>query len=354
MSERQDGDRIVITGYSAGSHFPRKQAQAQFRLEADGLSKEGPFHIDGSVYGRELRLRGPGTVSGPLLGRGDIALENHGAAPQRLLGGLHASGHIAVKGRGAGLRHTLAGAIERVDYVVRGDVIAEHLVLENTVVFGNVRARHVRLSQCIVFGQVLAREKAVIAASTLLAYEAPAVRFEGPCCLLFAAGTSEHVPEFAPLRDGEGVTWPGDVCFHPVLRAAGYAALTNRPWEMARDTAAMARLCLADWVRVDAERSVRKIRDGKIVETNVPVERYVLSVAGRALNFEALGEHLDHMKWVIKTALEFDHYHPNHQGEARRRWQGSCSPDEVALLDLVTRPAAPEVQRGPKAAPPRA
>ena len=340
MSERQDGDRIIVTGYSGGSHFPRTQAATQYRFEADGLSGEGPFHIDGSVYGHDLRLRGPGTIVGPILGRGDVTLHNHSRKVQRLLGGVHANGNLAAVSRGGALTESLVAGIEVADYVVRGDAIAEHVTLENAVVFGNVRGRQVRLTHCIVLGQVLAREAAIFSGSTLLAYDAPSVRFEGPNCMLFASGSSDRAPEFAPLRDGTGKTWECDVRFHPVLHAGGYSALTYRPWEPQSEALAMARLHPSDWVRVDAEKRVRKVRDGKVTETAVPFERYVLSVAGRALNFGALGEHLEHLKWMLKTVLEFEHYHPKTQQEVQRRWRERCAPDEVKILDLATRPTS--------------
>ena len=39
MPERRDGDRIIVTGYSSGSHFPREQKLMQYSWEANGSSK---------------------------------------------------------------------------------------------------------------------------------------------------------------------------------------------------------------------------------------------------------------------------------------------------------------------------
>lgn len=341
MSERKDGDRIVVTGYSAGSHFPRTQAQTQYRFEADGNSAEGPFFIDGSVYGRDIRMRGPGTVLGPLLGRGDITLQNHSASTQRLLGGLHGSGNASCISRGAKLRDSLVGSVEAADYAVRGDVIAEHVSLENAVVFGNVRGRQVRLAQCIVFGQVIAKESAIVSASTLLSYFAPSVRFEGPCCLLFSSGVSERAPEFAPFKDGAHQSWDCDLRYFPALRTMGFAGVAYRPWdEAAKRTEA--RLYPEDWVKVDVEQEVSKIRDGRLVVERLPAERYVLSIAGRALNFEHVQKTLDHLSWMLQTILEFDHYHPNAQQAVHARWKESCTADELFLLGLGTAPPRPQ------------
>ncbi|MBI4700138.1 MAG: hypothetical protein HY744_03050 [Deltaproteobacteria bacterium] len=333
MSERRDGDRVVVTGYSAGSHFPRTQAETQQRFEANGLSPEGPFYIDGSVYGRDLRLRGPGTVAGPVLGRGDVTLDHDGKGVQRLLGGVHANGNLVALSRGAGLRRSLVAAVDAAKYVVRGDAGGEHVSLQNAVVLGNVHGGQIQLVHCIIFGQVLAKEAVVVTASTLLGYGAPRVTFLGPCAVLFASGVSDARPELGPWRDGDGQSWEPDVRLHPVLRAAGYGALTNRPWEI---EGAAGRLCPADWVRIDAERPVRKIRDGRMVESIEPVERYVLSIAGRVLNLRPIAEQIEHVSWMLRTALELDHYHPNTQQEIRRRWAERCTADERQVLELAT------------------
>jgi hypothetical protein len=335
MCERKDGDRIIVTGYSAGSHFPRTQAATQYRFGADGSSREGPFYIDGSVYGRDVRMRGPGTVVGPLLGRGDITLHNHGPTPQRLLGGIHCSGNAGCISRGGQLPKSLVGSVEAADYAVRGDVVAEHVSLENAVVFGNVRGRQVRLTQCIVFGQVIAKEAAVISASTILSYHAPSVRFEGPCCLLFSSGLSERPPQFEPFKDGAQRVWDCDLRFFPVLRTLGHTGVSFRPWDnVAKRNES--KLVREDWVRVDVMQDVAKIRDGKMVTQRVPSERYVLSVAGRALNFAQVQESLAHLSWMLQTVLEFDHYHPKAQQAVRAKWKEQCTPDEIVLVALAT------------------
>ena len=348
MSERMDGDRIVVQGYSAGSHFPRVQAATQFCFEANGMSPEGAFHIDGSVYGRDVRLRGPGTVCGPVLGRGDITLQNHTDQPQRLLGGLHSSGNIACIGRGAALPDSLVASVAKANYAIRGDVIGEHVSLENAVVFGNVRGRNVKLIQCIILGQVLAKESAKVCASTVLAYDAPAVRFEGPCCMLFPSGVSATPPEFVGFLDGAQQVWESDIRFYPAMRLGEHAAMTHRPWEQQTDVMLSARLHAPDWVRVETQQKQVIMRDGKRVEKHTPATRFVLSIAGRALNFGALTPHLEHLTWMLKTALEFEHYHPNDQQEIRKRWADRCRPDERQTLQLIS--DVPQVQEPKPAA----
>jgi hypothetical protein len=352
MSERTDGDRIIVTGYSGGSHFPRTQAATQYRFEADGLTPEGPFQIDGSVYGKDILLRGPGTIVGPVMARGDARLHNHGDAPMRLLAGLHVSGNIGAVSRGGPIEESLVASLDRADYVIRGDAIAEHVALENAIVVGNVRGRHVKLTHCIVLGQVFASEAAVLQATTFLSYQAPEIAFEGPCAALFAMGVSERAPEFRPYRDGAGKTWPCDLRFYPVFRSSSDSALSNRCWSATSSEYASAALAPADWVRFEASRRHTRVEGGKKTDIEVPVERYAFTVAGRALNFKPVEAQVERMALMLKTALEFSHYRPDDQQAVRRSWDELLTRDEARVLRLATDDARQRVTAAPRKADP--
>lgn len=340
MSERTDGDRVVVTGYSAGSHFPRTQAKMHYGFEANGLSPEGPFGIQGSVYGRDLRFRGPGTVCGPVLGRGDITLDNAPTGKsQRFLGGLHASGHVASVRRAVALPQSLSGSLGSCAAVIRGDVIGQSVTIENALVFGNVRGRRVDLSHCIVVGQVLADEECVLSATTFLSYASPRVRFRGPCCALYAMGASEFEPVFERYTDSTNKTWESDLRFYPAF--CGNGPMSNRPWEPETRDYRASKLNPADWVRVDATRSVQRRVENKVVEQQVEAERYILSIAGRALNFVPLKDSLDRLTFMVRSALEFDHYTATTQATTRSHWRARCTADEHAALHLVTDPLEP-------------
>lgn len=367
MTERIQGDRLVVTGQSSGSHFPKKQSAMAQRFEADGSTADGPFHIEGSIYGRDLRFRGPGAALGPILGRGDVTLEpEYGKAPQRFLGGLHANGNISVGPRKLGFAGSPLAAVSKTSVVVRGDVIGEQVSLTDAVVFGNVRGRRVKLSRCIVFGQVIASEAAVIGSSTLLAYDAGReVRFEGPCTMVFPIGTSIEEPAFVPAIDERGVELPCTIAFLPALRALGSQGLTLRPnpepgatWapEGWQSTASELRggegdlerslLRPVDWVRAEVETEVRRLRGKEVVSERVPSERYVLTIGGRALDFDAIAPSLRHATWMLRTALEFDHYSTAHQSRTLDDWDKKCVPEEFRLLFWATnREKMPAVNR---------
>lgn len=355
MSERLQGDRLVVTGTSSGSQFPRKQEAMAQRYEADGNTSAGPFYVEGSIYGQDLRFRGPGAVLGPVLGRGDVSLEpTYGKSPQRFLGGLHASGNIGTAPRRNGFLGSLLASLDNVGTLVCGDVIADQISLCDTVVFGNVRARRIKLSRCIVFGNVLASETAVIGSSTVLGYDAGReVRFEGPCSMVFPVGTSIDTPAFVPATDETGLELPCAVMFLPALRAYGSSALTFRPglpagagangWkstasELSEGDAAIIASALhpVDWVRHPVQNEVRRYKGRQLIVEVVPSERHILSLGGRALNFEAIIPALHHATWMLKTAIEFSHYSTLNQRRTMEAWVGRCSIDEQKLLVWAT------------------
>lgn len=332
MTERTDGDRIVVTGYSGGSHFPREQRHLNYTWEADGLSGEGPFHVDGSVYGRNLRMRGPGTIVGSVMGRGDVQLDNNGPGIQRFLSGLCASGNVVSNGPAAPLQETVVGDIGRARYAIRGDILAENVTLEGAIVLGNIEAVTIRLRHCIVFGALIARERLTMTASTALYYHARTVTLEGPCTLLNAMGESAEMPAFGTYQDGAGELWDADVRFYPVLRGGGGGALTFRPWEADDPRAKQARLYpRCDWVKVDTFSS-DKAAAGR---QHSPTSRVVLTIAGRALNFSVIEDNLKSLYQLLRTGLEFEHYSPDTRAEIVRMWHDVCTVDELFLMRTV-------------------
>jgi hypothetical protein len=267
---------------------------------------------------------------GPVLGRGDVTIEAQPGAPVRFLAGVHASSSIAAQGAPRKLQDSLVGGAEKASMVVRGDAIADHVRLEDAVVFGCIRAQTVLLRRCIVFGQILAKEKASLIATTFMAYEAPQISFEGPCCALFALGSSHHPPEVKPHVDGAGRSWNCDIRFYPGYRSKN-TPVSNRPWDPGADPEEYARSGLypPDWIEVNLDR---QREDGsKLVQ-----RRYALTVAGRALNFETLSERMTNLVWMLRTALEIPHYSPDAVQRVREAWKERCNSQEAQLLHLAT------------------
>jgi hypothetical protein len=344
MPETRDGDRVIVTGYSPGSHFPRTESAIPYTWEANGLGKPGPYIIPGSVYGRQMRFVGPGDIGGPVLGRGDIELKAAVKGAQRFLGGLAASGSIVSPPRQDGLQESLAADIKRASHIIRGDVLAHHVYLENAVIFGNVEAENVTLRHCIVFGAAIARAQLQITASTVFYYHANEVVFEGPCALVQAMGVSQVRPSFGPYKDPKSSVWPSDVRLYPLLRLDGDRPLTNRPWAIPTRGYEQAKLYPEhDWVERTVTERVEKAIDGKLELIERSDKRWVLSLGGRILDLKKLGRGLDDMYTLLKSGLEYGHYEPLLQNETRTRWKKLATPDELWMLHQSTDPVQ---QRG--------
>ena len=170
--------------------------------------------------------------------------------------------------------------------MLRGDVLATNVVLENAIVFGNIEANRIHVTSCIVFGALIAKEKLTVTASTLLYYHAPEVVFEGSCMMVNAMGESNEPPVFATYEDGGGSLWDADLRFYPAVRPErGKDMLMNRPWTNPAGRYDAAKLYPeTDWVRVD----VAPIESD---DPSTPTEeRHVLTISGRALTRTAASQ----------------------------------------------------------------
>ena len=109
--------------------------------------------------------------------------------------------------------------------------------------------------------------------------------------------------------------------------------IMNRPWTHPAGRYDAAKLYPeTDWVCVDVAP----------IESDDPSaateERHVLTISGRALNFKELEEHLDDIFSLLKSGLEFEHYHPNTQQEVRRIWDEICTDEEKLIMNTVNAP----------------
>lgn len=348
MTTRIDGDRVFVSGLVRASIFPKVESETAYMVECDG-TLDGGFDIQGSVYGRQLRFRGNGTARSCVVGRGELVLDARGSSQLRFLGGLCASGNIEALVDPRRLEECAVGEISRASILVRGDVVGEAIVLRDAVVFGNVQGRRVVLERCIVVGAVVAREDLVVRASTVLYYHAQRVSFDGPCMCLHAMGESVERPAFGAFEDIDGTVYESSVLYYPVIRRRADSALSNRPWKAPVPGAASGRLHPpSDWVRVAIEQP-----DPAAVLRNKPdepkvrqSERWVLSIAGRAMNFGILSLDIQAIGKMLQTAFEYDHYVDEAQAEARRWVESHCTTDERWLLGKFAIDASIEIAGG--------
>jgi hypothetical protein len=294
--------------------------EIDLNVELRGVGAAGPFDLEGSLYGRNIRFAGPGIVRGCVLGRGDIELDNRAAGLQRLLAGLNTTGNIVSIGSGQGLERSPLSDVREARYLVRGNVVGENVNLDGAIVFGSVEGTRITLNRSVVFGSVIARETLTVRASTLLAYRTMDVAFEGPCMMLHALGESASMPTFVPFEDTNGRIVPASVQFYPLVRGLPGATFFNRTFRGVEATTAM----LSpdhDWVRKARE-------DGS--------EMVALSLMGRVHDFGKVRASIETLHDLLRTGLEFEHYSPQDQTRVRERWKSTSTADERWVMEQTT------------------
>jgi hypothetical protein len=334
MAETTEGDRIIVTGSSSSCFFPRLEKEVNYIREFDGRASTGPFLIRGSVYGREIQFRGSGDCFGVVVGRGDLLLDaSRPGERQRMLGPITANGAVTMNSPPVALQETCIAEVKAASFIVRGDVVGDHVSLSNAVVLGNVHGTNVRLTNCIVFGAAVASEQVSVQASTILYYNCRHIAFEGPCMMLHAMGESAAPPVFAPFEDARGQIFPCDVRYYPATRTNESKSLGNRNWERPAGTRGSLLVPHADWITVNTETD-RVGAGGQPTRS----KRTVLTIAGRALNLAALQVATSQLTGMLKICFEFDHYSPRAQREALESIRASATEEELWVFSTVLQP----------------
>jgi hypothetical protein len=341
MPERKDGDRIIVTGDSGGSHFPKLEADTQYFWEADGTSSDGPFRIRDSVYGRKLRFTGPGEVGGVVVGRGDIILENHTDKPQRFLRGISAQGSLDTVKDPRKLEDTLINGLDKARYIIRGNVFAEDkIVLEDAIVFGNIQAKIIEVRHCIIIGAMGGEgtEKINVYASSILHYHAKQVTFYGPCNLLDAMGVSLEEPDATQSYEVGQTIYQSDLRYYPVFRKDTGFTLGNSSWKDESSWTSSYKKA-----RIDPRADFKKVNgfrdfDGDINDENTEKHCYVFTLGGRILNFLPVSESIQAFRTMLKEGLEYEHYTPEYRALVKQKWKtsGVLTKDEQAIMHQIT------------------
>lgn len=334
MPEQVEGDRILVNGPSRACFFPRLEQESHFIREFDGRTAAGAYALDGSVYGRNLAFRGSGVSNGVVVSRGDMHIDVARPGERAtFLGSVSANGGLVVDAPDCALQESAIGDVRRASVLVRGDVVGDQVRLRNAAIVGNVHGTNIQLTNCIVFGSVIASERILAQGSTLMYYHCRGMTFEGPCMMLQAMGESSSMPVFAPYEDAAGGLFPADVRYYPAARAEGAGGLGNRPWE--RDPSARTSRLVphADWVAVDTASG-----NPATAGSTASSKRFVLTIAGRALNLAALQVFTDRMAGMLRTAFEFDHYDRRNQSAALERLREEGTDEEAWLFCNLLKP----------------
>ena len=327
MAIYEQGSNIVIDGSVAGSLFPKSERDIAFPVLIDATKGGHTIHVEGSVYGRSIEMRGDIVIDGPVVSRGDTKL-CPGEKRIQLRGGVTVNGILnSLVSENLG-RPTLTDDIEQASIIIRGDVaVNQSLHLINAIVFGSIKAINCKLQNCIVLGTLMIQEQLTVSMSSIGGYSAGDVIFEGDCAMLHALGESTKPPVFAPHETATGAVISCDVRYYPAMREK--SGLVNRlhagisyPEYSKLDQA-------ADWVRVNARNTGEDTSLGEFGA------KTVLSIGGRIGDFSKIQESIDALTGMLKCGFEYDHLNVLARKSVKDATMRKLNSDEQWILDQV-------------------
>lgn len=326
MPESREGSRIRFSGVSESAFFPTRETDLSVTREFDGRLE--PFRVGGATYARSVNLIGSGIIEGVVAARDDIALGPVDDGQRLLLrGGAITRGAVISVADALPIRRGLCGGVDKAATLIRGDVVAQHVSLRNTIVLGNIHAHSIRIDNCVVVGAIVAKDSLTVSASSTLQYHARHVTFEGPCTFLNASGESASKPVFAAYEDGAGEAYPFRGLFYPAIRGRSGGAICNGPVPDGEPFDSASLCETSDWIRVPVSSGVTGGSNSR------PDSAWVLTIAARAMNLAALARAIEQMASWIRTCFEFDHYTDQARREATALLRAECTADELWIAE---------------------
>ena len=325
MATAISGSKIVISESLVGSIFPQAEKDIPFPIIIDGTAK--PLRVEGSVYGRELELRGEVRIDGPVVVRGDTRIAPHGGAI-RLNSGITVNGSIRAipEADGSGILEKIGNA----GLIVKGDItVNQNVALRDAIVFGSIRAVNCSLERCIVLGTCIISERLRIVNSSIGGYASRDVEFEGGCMMIHALGESQSQPVFIPFEAPDRSIAPCDIRFYPAMRSR--ATLINKEAEGAAPLSDDSKLYPdIDWIKTEATANPALDED----DGNL-YQKWVLSVGGRIADYSTINDSISAMARMLKCGFEFEHYHPDHRPRLLAAAKNGLTDEEQWILDEV-------------------
>ena len=327
MTIREEGNNIIVDGSFAGSLFPKSEREVVFPVLIDGSYSPQPLHIEGSVYGRSIEIRGAVVVEGPIVSRGDTKL-TPSVNRIRLNGGITVNGILNCISSVETNDISLTDGIEKVSTIIRGDVaVNQSLFLSNAIVFGSIKAVNCKLQNCIVLGTLMIQEKLTASMSSIGGYSAREVIFEGSCILIHALGESLMRPVFGPFETISGEIIESDVRYYPAMREG--SRLVNLT-HVHHDYPVYSKLDpFSDWVQVDTHTNVIAGTRGDLVAKSV------LSIGGRIGDFAQIKQSIDALTNMLKCGFEYDHLTPHIKQKVKNNALVNLNADENWILNQV-------------------
>lgn len=293
------------------------------------------FRVNGGVYAYNLVVNGVGTVTGPVLVRREITLhppEEQGKMVL-FLSGLAAG--VSVLTRVSDQKqHSPVHDREFTPLIIRGDVIAPSVSLENTVVAGNIHCDEAVIKDSIIIGVPYVRDTLRLENVVLLSYDAGEVRLFGRNTLLLPYAISRNS---APNFDDE-VTRPPEI--PEDRRDKEAAADANVAWMRYFGLCYTKYGCGEDAIICDRHRDgscpyapVRMNSEDVYPTREGTRSGHALTMAPRMLDLPKLSEEIKRVSQFVYNAQMYDHF-----DDSAKKWFLKDSIDsEDAMIRFIYR-----------------
>lgn len=190
---------VVIDKEVHGSFLPSSKE----RLLTDVVLRAG-FRIRGGLYGNNITVEGEGAVDGPVMAKRDIVIRPPEIKDKSVVfkTGLSARLAISVKVPSTSTLNPVNTA-GNTPLIIRGDVIAPTVLLENAVVVGNVYANDATIKDSVILGCPLVEGQLILRNTTALSFRAGSVQLHRSNSLLVPFGLAQSDIMFCEPRDDE-------------------------------------------------------------------------------------------------------------------------------------------------------
>ena len=339
---------VTISERVPGSVLPSRSAE----LLRDVVLEDG-FDVRGSVYAHNLQASGGGIVDGSVFVRREAVLsppepyfeDDDESRPMVFQSGVYAGVAVATE-LPANKKSSPVQNSTYVPLIIRGEVAASRVRLENAVVIGNVRADNAVLKDSIILGTPVISQRLQVEHCVMVSFNAGTVELIGRNTLLFPYAVSDAVPSFdtertkaaaqptvdsEPAPDGDE-TWVRylGLCFE-----YGGCGGDEGPERVSMSCVRhFEGSCPYQLVRMRSS-DVREVKrqDGR--------DAYAFTLADRLLNVSKMRRTLMTIVTILRTANYFGHYDES----ARELFRSDYADNTDPLISMLYRLVKPSIDR---------
>lgn len=333
---------VTISNRVPSSVTPSKSAE----LLRDVRLEDG-FDIGGSLYAYNLDASGSGICRGSVFARREATLHPptvfDGNAvndkPMSFQAGIYA-GQVITTEISSSKSTSPVETASHTPLIIRGDVTAPRVRLENAVVVGSVRADNAVIKDSIILGTALVKERLQIDNSVLISYNASQVELAGRNTIIFPYAISDTPPRFDTERTKPAASvpkedLPGDANEAWVRYLGLCFAETGCGGAEGLDAVAIAceRHLTGSCPYTDVRVRTSDVRTTS--RSGGESEAFALTLVDRLMNTEEMYETLDDITTILRTASYFNNFDDSAKEMFKVKYENNTSPLISMLYGII-------------------